>query len=426
MEKESREILQARRSYVSEQLALILGVPVAPSEEQVDSFWQAFSLQQEESALKDHHGNTLPKADPALEQPPLHAEVLAWQRTSAKAPLRWPHGSRFAACLTHDVDRIVKLPWRERWRQMTTLWGKSPSRQQFRWAAASVLYAGCALCGQSDLSVYDPWMTLEKQHGFHSTFFVLPAYPMAPTTYDHYYRYGDHVRFLGHRMTFTAATRKVREAGWEIGLHGSYMSAVNATFFRKEKAQVEEMLAAPITSTRQHFLRFNMHATPGIQAQAGIQTDSTVGYSSTIGCRAGLAFPYFWPMEPELLEVPLLIQDVGLAAQHGGDIAQRAAIAHAQTLIRHVADMGGVVCLSWHTHPEASGAAECYRALLETVAELGGWGCSLGELNDWWRARRQQLRAAPASAETTRIGSTEHIAQPESITVRRHEKNIRR
>ena len=30
---------------------------------------------------------------------------------------------------------------------------------------------------------------------------------------------------------------------------------------------------------------------------------------------------------------------------------------------------------------------EAYRALLATVAEEGGWGCSLGELDGWWRER---------------------------------------
>ena len=90
-------------------------------------------------------------------------------------------------------------------------------------------------------------------------------------------------------------------------------------------------------------------------------------------------------------------RNVGLAALHGGDLAQPAAISHARTLLRHVAEVGGVVSISWHTHPEAAGALPCYQALLATVAEQGGWGCSLGELNDWWRFRRQRLLASPPS-----------------------------
>ncbi len=98
-----------------------------------------------------------------------------------------------------------------------------------------------------------------------------------------------------------------------------------------------------------------------------------------------------------MLEVPLVIQDVGLAALFGGDIAQPVAIAHARELIHRVAEVGGVVSLSWHTHPVVKGAQVCYRALLETVAGARGSGCSLGALNEWWRARRRKLLHAPVS-----------------------------
>jgi len=394
------------RTVVTEQLSLILGAPVALTDAQVERFWAAFSREEELTAPKDKHGNVPPESLPpqcqGQQDPlPLHAEIQALAtRFPAMLP-RWPSGCRFAACLSHDVDRIVKLPWRERWRQLATLRQSASLKQQVRWACAAAVYAGGALTGQSDLAVYDPWMNEEARHGFHSTFFVLPEQLAAPTTHDHYYHYADPVRFRDYRMSFTEATRLAHEEGWEIGLHGSYASAFDTQIFRQDKAQVEEMLSAPIRSTRQHYLRFDVGITPHIQAQAGIQTDTTLGYSTTIGCRAGLAFPYFWPHEPELLEVPLIIQDVGLAALYGGDLARVESIEHGKALIRAIADAGGVVTLSWHTHPESNGAMACYRALLNTVAELGGWGCSVTELNDWWRSRRRQLAAITKKSRGT-------------------------
>jgi hypothetical protein len=232
----------------------------------------------------------------------------------------------------------------------------------------------------------------EKRFGFHSTFFVLPEHLVQPTYFDHYYRYSDPVVFRGKRISFAHASRQLRSLGWEIGVHGSYAGAYDAAIFATEKEQVEQMIDGPVLSARQHFLRFAAESTPAVQAASGIQADSTLGFSTTIGCRAGLAFPYFWPGQDELLEVPLIIQDVGLLRVHGEHVDLPAAIARARALITCIADVGGVVTLSWHTHPESPSAHACYRALLETIAELGGWGCSLGEMNAWWRQRRLCLR----------------------------------
>ena len=67
-------------------------------------------------------------------------------------------------------------------------------------------------------------------------------------------------------------------------------------------------------------------------------------------------------------------------------------------MIERIAQRGGVVTLGWHTHPESPGAVPVYRALLESIAALGGWGCSLGELAAWWRERRAVVRLAKAEA----------------------------
>ena len=255
------------REYANEQVSVILGVPTTLTDEQADRFWAAFSRQEERHALRDTHGNFPPERAElmqvgVLENPPLHGEILALEHRYATAPPRWPRGHRFAACLTHDVDRIVKLPWRERWREMMTLWGTTPWPQKARWSAAAGVFALGAMLGQSDIALYDPWMDAEARHGFHSTFFVLPEHPLAPTTHDHFYRYADAVGFRGQRMPFAEATRQAHAAGWEIGLHGSYMSAFDERIFTDDKAQLETLLAAPVRSAR-------LMRTPATSCSAG-------------------------------------------------------------------------------------------------------------------------------------------------------------
>lgn len=397
------------RAYVLEQLALITGGPVSLTDDQVACFWDAFTRQEEREAEKDAYGNFAPESSylsrqGVLETPPLHKEIAALQPATPVLSARWPRGHRFAACLTHDVDRIVQLPWRERARQIARFHRQTSARQMARWLAATSVYAAADLCGRSDRATFDFWMQEEAKHGFHSTFFVLPEDPIAPTFYDHYYRYTDPIRYEGRSMAFAEGARLAQAVGWEIGLHGSFASAFQQEIFAAEKRGLETMLDAPVATTRQHFLRFAIETTPAVQARSGIEADSTLGYSATIGCRAGLAFPFFFA-EHDVLEVPLVIQDVGLLRTHGEAPDLTAAIARAQALIRKVAAAGGVVTLSWHTHPESPGACACYQALLATVAALGGWGCSLGELNTWWRARRalyrEQIHGAGSGEQAT-------------------------
>ncbi|HEY3417156.1 MAG TPA: hypothetical protein VGM23_09760, partial [Armatimonadota bacterium] len=353
------------REYITEQLSIILGIPVQPSPAVVKRAWAYLSREEEGSAVKDVHGNFPPEQSllcrlGLLEHPPLHADIAALGHEYAAHDPRWPKGHRFAACLTHDVDRIVKLPWRERFRQMYTLSDRISLQRTVRWAAVGTYFAMQSALGYSDPAPFDAWLEEEARFGFHSTFFVLPEHLAVPTLYDHYYRYDDRVHFRGQGMRFQEAARLASEAGWEIGLHGSYSSALDERIFSAEKGQIEAMLGAPILSTRQHFLRYDPAVTPRIHHRAGVEADSTVGYSTAIGCRAGIAFPYFLPMEGDVLEVPLSIQDVGLLRIHGHRLNLDAAIMRAQALIKRIADAGGVVTLSWHTHPESPGAHPCY------------------------------------------------------------------
>jgi len=383
------------REYVTEQLSIIVGAPVMLTDTQVNRFWTLLTRDEERGAEGDRHDNyphtsSVLARQGLLEYPPLHDEIAALAAGSVLSTPRWPYGHRFAACLTHDVDRIVRCPWRERLRQYIALRGRATPVQILRWCAASVTFGLRALAGDNDLAPYDYWLDEESRHGFHSTFFILPEQLAQPTVHDHFYHYHDIVLCEGIRMSFASATQQVRKRGWEIGLHGSYDSAFNAQILRAERDQLECMLGQPVSAVRQHFLRFNIDITPHVQQQAGFTVDSTLGYSKTIGCRAGLAFPYFW-LEGDLLEIPLIIQDVGLLrnGKQSRDLSK--AIACAEALIVRIAEVGGLVTLSWHTHPDSPGALACYRALLDIISALDGWGCSAGELNDWWRERKEEL-----------------------------------
>lgn len=395
--------MESQRHYVAEQLAVIVGTSVTPDDEMTARWWSQLTREEERNVPRDEHGNYPYEASRLqalglLEDPPLHEDLT--RLPTSEVP-RWPGGARFAACLSHDVDRIVSCPWRERLRQAMRLRHLTPGQRARLHLAAGRFLLG-ALVGQSDPAPFDQYLEMESRHGFHSTFFVLPEQAREVSFFDNLYRYADPVFFRGTRVSFLEAVRVVQALGWEIGLHGSYHSGGDADELRRQKAQVEALVARPVTSVRQHFLRFDAHVTPAHLAAAGFSVDSTLGYAKTIGCRAGMAFPYVWP-DTELLEVPLTMQDVGLLffSEIKNDLP--IALARARALIRRIADAGGVVSLSWHIHPMSPGAYVCYAQLLEYVAELGGWGCTVGQLDAWWRMRREAVHRGGAQPARVRL-----------------------
>lgn len=378
----------------------MLGGRVPAPDALLDRLSRALARDEERGAAKDAHDNFPASASELshgglLETPPLDAEIARLAAAHPELPPRWPGGHRFAAVLSHDVDRVVSLPWRDRLAQVSAVGSRAGAMRRARWRAAAASMALRSLLGGNDRAPFDVWLAEEGRYGFHSSFFTLPERFAQPTIHDNFYRYDDVVSHSGRRLSLRDALRAVHESGWEVGLHGSYASSRSASILADERAQVEAAVGAEVTSTRQHYLRFAIEQTPRVQESAGLRADSTLGYSSTIGLRAGTSLPFFWAEAPGVLEVPLAIQDVGLLRVHGPGVDVAAAIARARALIGRIADSGGVATLSWHIHAESPGALECYRALLESVAELGGWGCSLGELARWWQSRA----AASASSQ---------------------------
>jgi peptidoglycan/xylan/chitin deacetylase (PgdA/CDA1 family) len=354
--------------------------------------------EEEKGAGRDRHGNFTPAESElhgagTLERPPL-LELLSEEGFTDSD--RWPEGHRFAAVLSHDVDRITRWPARERWRQATNRRFSATVTERVRWAVVAGAFGMRSAIASNDRDPFGWYMAEERKHGFRSTFFVLTDQLQKPDRHDHWYRLTDSVEHAGETVPFADAARLVDEAGWEIGLHGSYSSAEDATILAAERARLEEAIGIEIASTRQHFLRFDVERTPGVHAAAGLKADSTVGFSTTIGCRVGIALPFFWYEYPDLLEVPITIQDVGLLRGVRPSDELDEATARALQVVEFVAERGGALALAWHTHPEPS-VLSCYATLLEKVAELGGWGCSVADVDSWWRRRREQVRELAAS-----------------------------
>ncbi len=110
--------------------------------------------------------------------------------------------------------------------------------------------------------------------------------------------------------------RQLVKDGFEVGLHGSYLSAVDEDIMAKEKAILENVLGQPVTKVRQHWLRYNEKVTPYIHNKF-FEYDSTLGWNDRIGFRSGCASPYR-PYDHknhkpfEIIEIPQIIMDFNI------------------------------------------------------------------------------------------------------------------
>ncbi len=325
----------------------------------------------------------------------------AWfERRHASPPRipRWPEGRRFAALLTHDVDDVRLHSLAQSLRLLSL--AKSPRSYAAR---AGVMGALRALRhrdpGADPYARFDRWAAAESGHGFRASFSVFAPRPAARHEYDALYRLADPIAFEGRSVTVATMLAELARRGFEIGLHGSYLSHRDPERLARERAQVEQAVGGGVRGIRQHFLRFDVGATWRAQSTAGFRYDTTLGYNEAIGFRAGLAAP-FRPWDPAaaaphpLWELPLTLMDGTLFRTLRLDGA--AAAARTREHLDHVEAAGGMAVLLWH--PNAAdrehfpGWWDCYLAALDELRRRGAWVTTPAAMADYWDERVTRQR----------------------------------
>lgn len=259
----------------------------------------------------------------------------------------WPDGKPFAICITHDLDHIG-LNWlqesqRFRTRKTTEFLHRNFSR---------LTNFSTKFFKNHPLWCYERWIDFLEKFGFRSTFFIYsnPKSIKHQHLFDNLFEFDDEVSFFGKRMTVAEMVKKIDNHGFEIGLHGSYYSALDSTLFSEQKAVVEAIVGRKIGVTRQHFLRYDIKKTPDVHSNNGILVDSTLGYNRTIGFRAGTCMPYFLGSEfgKFVLEVPMLIMDGALFNANSLELNEDLAIKKSLQIMDQCEKVGGVLTINFH------------------------------------------------------------------------------
>jgi hypothetical protein len=229
-------------------------------------------------------------------------------------------------------------------------------------------------------------------------FTVLPERRVS--RYDCLYALDDPCVFRGKRLRVADVVVQLAEDGFDVGLHGSYHSALEPGLLSEQKDALEHATGLDVRTTRQHFLHWDIHTTPHLQNDAGLAADSTLGFNRSVGFRAGTSLPYHhFDLEQgtklELLQLPLVIQDGPLFNAVALELDLDLALELVRSLIDVVAAAGGIATLSFHPNNiEDERYLVLYRSAIEYGLERGGWVTSVDAIQSWWRERAGRLAAA--------------------------------
>jgi hypothetical protein len=370
--------VEPERRYALDALLDALGLPFdegAPATaEELEEVFALLTLAHERDADLDEHGRPLPPVEPPG---PRVAQLAAELGRRLSVERRgYPGGERFLVALTHDVDLLGA--------------GGIPSALR-RLAGGVALRSGKRLREGSAflldaLAGRDPALPLAKM-GPPSTCFFLARQDDPHDGYPERYR-----------PALSRALQQLSADGCEIGLHASYRSREHEGAISEEAQALAKSVPSNtvLQGLRHHYLRSVPERLAAELRAAGLRYDSSIGWPSRTGLRAGTPYPYrLWDPERResgAWELPLALMDATLAEERYLGLDSDAAFGIAVETLEPVAEHGGAVAILWHPpshHPRLSrGYDRLYRRLLDWIDQRGGRSGTAAEILERWHARR--------------------------------------
>jgi len=151
---------------------------------------------------------------------------------------------------------------------------------------------------------------------------------------------------------------------YAIGLHPSWASGDIPSLLTKEKATLEQITNRGITSSRQHYIRFDLPSTYRRLLALGLTNDYSMGYGSINGFRASIAASYYWydlknEEKTKLLIHPFCFMDAN--SYYEQKLPPEAAFEELMLYYTIVKSVKGTMITIWHNN------------FLGTAEEFAGW-----------------------------------------------------
>ena len=334
--------------------------------------------------------------EPVIQRAALALQTAA-RKSAGRRPFRtvapWPQRRSWAAAFTHDLDVVSWWPAFTLLR-IAELMKKGALGQVARVAASAIGSAGFDPIFKGVTGV----LNAEAAAKIHSTWFILCGTPTLQTM-----RAGD-LTYRPESSKARGILTQVREAGHEIGLHGSFATLENDAAFVEQRQRLEGVSSAGVQGIRQHYVRISPGVTERAMVAAGFAYDSTFGFPDRNGFRLGVAdvVPRWDGQGPLAIdEVPFTWMDRALSKYRG--IEQPSAwTADALELAATAREVGGLWVGLWHPNlttplgfPDAPRA---YAATISGVLSEQPFVAPLHAIAAWRRARRA-VRAEAIAAD---------------------------
>ncbi len=247
----------------------------------------------------------------------------------------------YSLYITHDIDdfrRYDKLL-----KYFKALLGDVLNRKNpFLWLKTTSDFVNSYFYNQNDpYDTFDYLMKISEQNNLISHFYFIPG---ILGEYD--------VRYDIKDKKIADEINRILKRGHSVGIHGSYKSADNATMFQEELQRLRNVASITVKEGRQHYLRFIPAKTWRIWADSGMCYDSTVGFSSFSGFRAGTAksyavFDILDRKKLSLVEQPLIAMDVAVKQEAHSMESFYNEFVTLSEIIKHY---GGQFTILWHNN----------------------------------------------------------------------------
>ncbi len=272
-----------------------------------------------------------------------------------------PDDATFALCLTHDVDRPYK--------GLRSLFYAAQERPAY--------HLRTLLSGENPYWQFERIMALENALGVRSAFYFLDEqHLLADRPVRDWASVRHWVEHLGRydvtRADVATVIRDLDDAGWEVGLHGSYHTKDDPERLTVEAAVLEELVGHSLAGGRQHYLRLSVPETWRHYRDVGLRYDSSLGSGTTCGFQYG--YRPIRPFDDGFRVFPLTIMEQALPdPAENGDSARETC----ERLLQEARANDAVMTVLWHpryfAEREFPGHRDLYRWLVERAQELGAW-----------------------------------------------------
>lgn len=290
-----------------------------------------------------------------------YAELL-WNVITSLGYMGTRIGGGFKIIPTHDIDFFYK--WEGPMDAVKSAAGDLLKRRNLKLAGKSLGDYRSMKQGKRK----DPYQTFErliteaKRKGLSPRFYIMAG--------------GDSPNDADYSLSDTEVVtllNKLKDNYIPIGLHPSYESCVRPELFSNEKAELEKNAGVEVTSSRQHFLRYNILTTFRELNSAGITHDSSMGFSDRAGFRCGTAMPFqIFDLEGrsslDIVEHPFVIMDMALLRKHKNNAEE--AIEEVKKVVSQCRKFEMPCVFIWHNSSFYGKEWEGYETVFQKLMDL--------------------------------------------------------